>query len=50
MEIFMENKHLIAKHNAEYEKGNKEFKLALNKYGDMVNMNSIFYLLLFFSC
>jgi len=36
----MENKHQIAKHNAAYEQGNKKFKLALNKYGDMVNMNS----------
>jgi hypothetical protein len=36
----MENRHQIAKHNAAYEQGNKKFKLALNKYGDMVNMNS----------
>lgn len=40
MKIFMENRHQIAKHNAAYEQGNKKFKLALNKYGDMVNMNS----------
>jgi hypothetical protein len=36
----MENKHKIAKHNAAYEQGNRKFKLALNKFGDMVNMNS----------
>jgi len=40
MKIFMENRHQIAKHNAAYEQGNKKFKLALNKYGDMVNMGS----------
>jgi hypothetical protein len=40
MKIFMENRHRIAKHNAAYEQGIKKFKLALNKYGDMVNMNS----------
>lgn len=40
MKIFMENRHKIAKHNAAYEQGKKKFKLALNKYGDMVNMNS----------
>jgi hypothetical protein len=39
MKIFMENKHQIAKHNAAYEQGNNKFKLALNKYGDMVNVN-----------
>jgi hypothetical protein len=36
----MENKHKIAKHNAAYEQGNRKFKLGLNKYGDMVNINS----------
>lgn len=36
MKIFMENKHQIAKHNAAYEQGNNKFKLALNKYGDML--------------
>ena len=46
MKIFMENRHKIAKHNAAYEKGNKKFKLALNKYGDMVNMNSESHVLL----
>jgi hypothetical protein len=35
----MENRHQIAKHNAAYEQGNKKFELALNQYGDMVNMN-----------
>jgi len=40
MKIYMENKHKIAKHNAAYEQGNRKFKLALNKFGDMVNMNS----------
>jgi hypothetical protein len=40
MKIFMENKHLIAKHNAAYVNGNTDFELALNEYGDMVNRNS----------
>jgi cathepsin L len=40
MKIYMENKHKIAKHNAAYERGHKKFKLAMNRYGDMVSVNS----------
>jgi hypothetical protein len=40
MKIFMENKHNIAKHNTAFELGHKKFKLAMNKYGDMVSVNS----------
>ncbi|PNF20196.1 Cathepsin L [Cryptotermes secundus] len=36
MKIYMENKHKIAKHNAAFELGHKKFKLAMNKYGDML--------------
>jgi cathepsin L len=40
MKIYMENKHNIAKHNAAFELGHKNFKLEMNRYGDMVSMNS----------
>lgn len=36
MKIYMENKHKIAKHNSAFEQGRKKFKLAMNKYGDML--------------
>lgn len=34
----MENKHKIAKHNAKYEMGLVSYKLAINKFGDMVSI------------
>lgn len=37
MKIFMENKHSIAKHNQLYEQGKVSFKLALNKYADLLS-------------
>lgn len=37
MKIFLENKQKIAKHNQEYEKGNKSYKLGLNKYADLLH-------------
>ncbi|KAF7988186.1 hypothetical protein HCN44_007680 [Aphidius gifuensis] len=37
MKIFMENKHIIAKHNSKYEMGLVSYKLGLNKYGDMLH-------------
>lgn len=36
MKIFMENKHKIAKHNQQYEQGKVPFKLALNKFADLL--------------
>jgi len=36
MKIFMENKHHIAKHNQLYEQGKVTYKLALNKYADLL--------------
>ncbi|PSN53202.1 Cathepsin L [Blattella germanica] len=35
MKIFMENKHKIAKHNADFENGIHKFKIELNSFGDM---------------
>lgn len=37
MKIFMENKNKIAQHNQLYEKGHVSYKLALNKYGDLLH-------------
>lgn len=37
MKIFMENKNKIALHNQEYERGNVTYKLALNKYADLLH-------------
>lgn len=37
MKIFMENSHKIAKHNQQYEKGLKSYKLKLNKYADLLH-------------
>lgn len=37
MKIFMENKNKIAQHNQQYEKGHVSYKLALNKYGDLLH-------------
>lgn len=36
MKIFLDNKRKIAKHNQEYATGNKTFKMAPNKYSDML--------------
>lgn len=35
--IFMENKHKIAKHNQQYERGNVSYKLGVNKYADLLH-------------
>lgn len=37
MKIFMENKHKIAKHNQLYQKGQISYKLAINKFGDLLH-------------
>lgn len=37
MKVFMENKHLIAKHNQRAANGLKTYTLAMNKYGDLLN-------------
>ncbi|CAH0720286.1 unnamed protein product, partial [Brenthis ino] len=36
MKIFAENKHKVAKHNQRYERGQVSFRLATNKYADML--------------
>lgn len=36
MKIFMENKHSIAKHNQLYEQGKTTYKLAVNRYADLL--------------
>jgi len=36
MKIFMENKHKIAKHNQLYDQGKVPFKLAINKFADLL--------------
>ncbi len=35
--VFMENKHLIAKHNQKAVKGQKSYKLEMNHYGDLLH-------------
>lgn len=37
MKIFMENKNKIAKHNQMYHRGSVTYKLAMNKYGDLLH-------------
>lgn len=37
MKIFMDNKHKIAKHNANFEMKKVSYKLKMNKYGDMLH-------------
>jgi cathepsin L len=37
LKIFMENKHKIAKHNQRFELGLVSYKLAPNKYADMMH-------------
>jgi len=37
MKIFIENKKKVAKHNAQYERGLKTYKLALNHYADLLH-------------
>uniref|UniRef100_A0A6P4EMV6 Cathepsin L-like n=1 Tax=Drosophila rhopaloa TaxID=1041015 RepID=A0A6P4EMV6_DRORH len=37
LKIFNENKHKIAKHNQQFAKGKVSFKLAVNKYADMLH-------------
>lgn len=37
MKIFMENRHKVAKHNAQYERGLVSYKLKINKYSDMLH-------------
>ncbi|XP_074111599.1 cathepsin L [Cotesia typhae] len=41
MKIYMDNKHKIAQHNAKYEKGLVSYKLAINKFGDMLHHDFI---------
>lgn len=35
--VFMENKHLIAKHNQKAVKGQKSYTLEMNHYGDLLH-------------
>jgi len=37
LKVFMENKHLIAKHNQRAANGFKSYTLAMNKYGDLLH-------------
>lgn len=37
--IFLENKRKIIIHNKLYEAGEVSYKLAMNHFGDMVNIN-----------
>nr|AWU67383.1 putative cathepsin L [Crangon crangon] len=37
MKIFAENKHKIANHNKLYHTGQKTYKIAMNKYGDLLH-------------
>lgn len=37
MKIYNENKHKIAKHNQRYATGKVSYKMALNKYADMLH-------------
>lgn len=37
MKIFKENKHKIAIHNQLYQKGQRSYKLALNRFGDLLH-------------
>ncbi|XP_044317675.1 LOW QUALITY PROTEIN: cathepsin L [Drosophila rhopaloa] len=37
LKIFNENKHKIAKHNQQFAKGKVSFKMAVNKYADMLH-------------
>lgn len=37
MKIYMDNKHKIAEHNANYEMNKVSYKLKMNKYGDMLH-------------
>lgn len=37
LNIFMENKNLVAKHNQKYHLGHVSYKLGLNKYADMLH-------------
>lgn len=37
MKIYMDNKHKIALHNRKYQLGQVSYKLAMNKYGDMLH-------------
>lgn len=37
MKIYMENKNKINKHNQRYHRGEVTYKLAMNKYGDLLH-------------
>jgi len=37
MKIYLENKHKVAKHNILYEKGEKSYQVAMNKFGDLLH-------------
>ncbi|MCQ9140770.1 hypothetical protein MZE11_19590, partial [Bacillus amyloliquefaciens] len=37
MKIFAENKHKVAKHNQQYERGLVTYRLSTNKYSDMLH-------------
>jgi len=37
LKVFLDNKHKIAKHNTRYLNGLVSYKLAMNKYGDMLH-------------
>lgn len=40
----MENRHKIAKHNVLYQKGEKSYELAMNHFGDLVSLPSLYLL------
>lgn len=37
MKIFMENRYKIARHNQAYEAGHVSYKLAMNRFGDLLH-------------
>lgn len=41
LKILLENRHKVAKHNAQYEMGNRTFKLKVNKYSDMLHQEFV---------
>lgn len=38
LKVFLDNKHKIIKHNTRYTNGLVSYRLAMNKYGDMVSI------------
>ena len=40
MKVYMENRHKIARHNLQYENGEKSYSMAMNHFGDLVTRHS----------